>query len=1443
MAQRSGWVVLSVFFVVGCGGGGGDTGTGGSAGTAGVGGTGGTAGSGGSGGMIDAPAPDAPMPDAMPDSSPDAGPTTPVFTGSTPPSPSNTSTTPALLGTADAGALVRLYTAAGCSGSVAAMGTADSSGHFSIGVTVGANSSTTFFATGDDAGLLSACSSGFTYVHDDVAPAAPVLSGTNPSSPSRSSTSPQVLGTAEAGATVRIYKSSDCSGSVASAGSSSGSFAIGVAVTPNASTNLSATATDPAGNVSGCSNSLVYLHDNVAPATPLLTGTIPASPSNSSTLPQLLGMTEPLAAIAIYVSPSCAGSPVAAGSADGSGSFSIAVAAGANTSTTWYATASDSIGNVSGCSMGFTYVHDDVAPATPMFTGLSPSSPSNTSTTPTLLGNAEAGSLVRVYAGGACSGSVAGSGTATSGGTFAIGVTVTQNSSTTFRVSATDAAGNVSGCSASITFTNDTVAPGAPVLTATNPSSPSNASTTPQIQGTAEAFATLRLYTGSGCGGSAISTTTVPANGSFAVGVTVGANTTTTFFADANDAAGNRSGCSNGIGYTHDNTPPPAPSLTGTNPASPSNTSTTPQVLGVAEGGSTVRLYTTSNCSGTVKGTGGAAAGNGAFSIGVSVSPNTSTTFFAAATDAAGNTGACSNGLTYTHDTIPPSTPTITASMPVSPSRISTTPLLSGTADPSTAIFLYTNSGCSGAFAAMGASTTGGTFSIGASVMPDTSTTFFAQAVDAAGNPSGCSGGFTYVHDDIAPAAPAITSSTPPSPSRSSTTPTLNGTAEAGATVHIYVGSCSTSSVASGTATGGAFAIGVSVSANSTTTFVADATDAAGNRGACSGGFTYVHDNTPPSPPTLTGISPPGPSDTNNVTVSGSAEVGSTVTLFRSSNCSGAPAGSTQASAGGSFSIPQSVPDNTTLAFSAIATDAAGNPSTCSNSLSYQEISPVISGTITYGGGCTGRIFVSVFSQNDSQRSAGGTSLAVPGAYQIRGIFERGPMRVAAWCDALGIGSENVGIDPTASASIPNYTGGPLTVNLTLVDPTPQTPPQSSVNVTVPIDSGIVGSWKQVTNSNNEEIADHYRFYVATSGTPGPGNNILSKTVKAANLQLAVLRPLTNGTTYQIGVAAINNGIEGPVSTPVAAVAGVPTGGATATGTVNFTGFTPSGDLYAIAYDSSQGGFTAQVSSPAASQAYSITGLPTALNDSFFNFAVLDANGDGELDPTEPTSIINNGGTTGFTIVSGSAVAPTVAITGNSGNFSVRTAHAMFGSEIFRNQLAVAANRKLPVTAVLTSGPGISPPVDLGMDLRPNFGPPELGTYFDSATSPAVGDTYSVDVTFLDGSTATLSGSVTGVVPLPTLTAPIGTGSTTPTFQWTNAAGGPYFLSINVSPNGCCGDLWHVEPLSGTRTSALFNFDGTASSPLVAGTFYQWSLNANDAFGNTSNVGAQFQAQ
>ena len=69
----------------------------------------------------------------------------------------------------------------------------------------------------------------------------------------------------------------------------------------------------------------------------------------------------------------------------------------------------------------------------------------------------------------------------------------------------------------------------------------------------------------------------------------------------------------------------------------------------------------------------------------------------------------------------------------------------------------------------------------------------------------------------------------------------------------------------------------------------ATATDSAGNTGGCSAAFPYTEDSTPPGAPQLTDTDPDSPANDNNPEVKGTAAAGSTVKVYSTADCSGAP--------------------------------------------------------------------------------------------------------------------------------------------------------------------------------------------------------------------------------------------------------------------------------------------------------------------------------------------------------------------------------------------------------------------------------------------------------------------------------------------------------------------------------------------------------------------------
>jgi glucose/arabinose dehydrogenase len=863
-------------------------------------------------------------------------PAAPSITATTPASPSNNNR-PSVKGSAESGSTVRLFKSANCSGTAAATGSA---AQFAAGLTVAVSddTDTSLTATATDAaGNTSACSSAFTYTEDSTPPAAPSITATTPASPANNN-SPSVKGSAESGSTVRLYKSANCSGTAAATGSAA-QFAAGLTVTVAGDTNtqLTATATDAAGNASPCSSALTYVEDSTPPTAPSIVATSPASPANDNN-PEVSGAAESGSTVRLYRSANCSGTAAVTGSA-AQFAAGLTLAVSNDTSNSLTATATDAAGNTSACSSALTYVEDSTPPAAPSITATSPASPANNNS-PSVKGSAESGSTVRIFKSANCSGTAAVTGSAAQ---FSSGlvVTVDGDTDTSLTATATDAAGNVSPCSSALTYVEDSTAPAAPSITATSPASPAN-NNTPDVSGTAESGATVRIFKSANCSGTAAATGSAA---QFAAGLTVAVSddTDTSLTATATDVAGNTSACSGSLTYTEDSTAPAAPSITATSPASPANDNS-PEVKGTAGTGSPtkVELYATANCTGAP--VTAAVATFTAAGITVTVPDNQTSAFSARDSDAAGNESSCSSSFSYVEDSTLPEAPTIAGTSPASPANDSS-PKVSGNAESASTVRIFENGDCSGTAAATGSAAefaTGLTVPVG----DNTTTTLTATATDAASNSSACSQPIFYTEDSTAPAVPGITASSPSGPANDND-PVLRGNADGDSTVRIYESAnCSGPIAAQGTAAEFASGLSLPVADDTTSSFTATATDMAGNVSGCSPALTYTEDSTAPAPPQISASDPASPSNNSKPKLSGKAEAGSTVQVFESADCSGQPAATGNAS-GLADGLTVTVPENANTALTAKATDAAGNVSGCSTGLTYTEDSIPPQTTIT----------------------------------------------------------------------------------------------------------------------------------------------------------------------------------------------------------------------------------------------------------------------------------------------------------------------------------------------------------------------------------------------------------------------------------------------------------------------------------------------------------------
>ncbi|MET4261100.1 hypothetical protein ABIC09_006067 [Bradyrhizobium sp. S3.12.5] len=276
---------------------------------------------------------------------------------------------------------------------------------------------------------------------------------------------------------------------------------------------------------------------------------------------------------------------------------------------------------------------------------------------------------------------------------------------------------------------------------------------------------------------------------------------------------------------------------------------------------------------------------------------------------------------------------------------------IDGTAERGSAVTLYDSNGTT----VLGTGTadlTAGAFSITTSALAEGTHNITAKATDAWGNTSTPSAVLVVTEDATAPAPPtglsldAMTDSgTIGDGITNFPHVKIDGSAEHGSTVTLY-DSNGTTVLGTGTAdlTTGAFSIATSALAQGTHDITAKAIDAAGNIGTASAVLAVTEDATAPVPPT--GLSLDATTDSGTigdritnfpqVKIDGTAEHGSTVTLYDSNGTTVLGTGTADLTTG-VFSIATSALAQGTHDITAKATDAAGNTGTASAVLAVTE--------------------------------------------------------------------------------------------------------------------------------------------------------------------------------------------------------------------------------------------------------------------------------------------------------------------------------------------------------------------------------------------------------------------------------------------------------------------------------------------------------------------------
>lgn len=358
---------------------------------------------------------------------------------------------------------------------------------------------------------------------------------------------------------------------------------------------------------------------------------------------------------------------------------------------------------------------------------------------------------------------------------------------------------------------------------------------------------------------------------------------------------------------------------------------TTLQLKGTAAANSAIKIYDGSTQIGTAT-----ANASGSWEYITAVLTNAQHVLKATATSASGQTSAASAALTVTVDNVAPTAPVLKSNTVVETNKVQ----LSGTAEAGSAINVYDGANL------VGTATTGanGSWSITTSALSTGSHTLTAKATDAAGNVSAASQSANPVIGGATtppPATPTIVSFSNDSGKAgdnvtNDNTLTLKGTGAANATITVFDGNTQVGSVkadASGnwSLTTAALKDGAhSFTATASTSSTAAAA-AAATASPTSAVLAVTIDTTAPTAPVLKANSVV---DTNHVLLSGTAEAGSSITVYDGSTLVGTGTAGTN----GSWSITTNSLSNGTHTLTATATDVAGNASAAS-----QSVKPVIS--------------------------------------------------------------------------------------------------------------------------------------------------------------------------------------------------------------------------------------------------------------------------------------------------------------------------------------------------------------------------------------------------------------------------------------------------------------------------------------------------------------------
>ncbi|MDN4371214.1 Ig-like domain-containing protein [Citrobacter portucalensis] len=1017
---------------------------------------------------------------------------------------------PTLNGTGEPGATITLYD----NGVAYATTTVNSNGFWSFTPTAPLGEGDHLFTARatDAAGNQGDPSSDFRIIVDTLVPNAPsivtVTDNVGTIQPLTSGqltndNTPTLAGVTEADSVVTIRDNGTVIGTTTSDENGNWSFTPAPAL-GEGSHSLTASVTDNAGNISPTTPPFVVVVDTLAPAAPSITSVIDDQPGNTAlTNGQLTNDAQPTlngkGEIGAIITIRDNGAEIGTTQVDESGNWSFTPDAPLGQGQHIFTVvATDQAGNTGGVSSSFTIELDSIAPSIPVISSVQDNTAPTTGpisngqisneSSPALSGTGEIGATITVLSDGQAIGTtiVGAGGNWSFTPSAALG-----NGQHTLTVTATDSAGNTSLPSGGFTYTVDTLAPTAPVITqVADDVGPlignlNNGQATndplPTLSGTAEANSMVKIYDNGALIGSA------PVDGTgawtFTPGTPLG-NGNHALTVTATDAAGNISPTSAGFNIVVDTVAPLAPTIiqafddvqpgTGTLSNGAFTNDTRPVLSGSAEAGARVAIYDNGALLATVT-----ATIDGTWEYLTTTLGNGQHVFTAIATDAAGNVSPVSGGFTINVDTIAPSVPLLVSvvddiaggvfNAALSNGQLTNDarPTLNGTAEAGSTVSIYDGSTLLGT--ALVQSNNSWSFTP-TTPLANGSHTFTVTATDAAGNTSGATAGFSVVVDTTAPTQPSISSiiddigpNTGPIGSNQPTNdarPTLNGSTEANARVDIYDnGSFVTSVTADGS--GNWSYTPTTALAQGTHSFTITATDSAGNTSGISSAAAIVVDTVAPGIPTGLAV------NANGTALTGVAEPNSTVIITSSG---GTVLGTATANASGNFTFTLNPPQISGQTLLVSAQDAAGNIGTAGNVLApFTGVppAPVIASVLDDVGTIMGPVAPGK-TTNDTLPTLSGTAQA----NAVINLYNNGVLMGFTTADGNGIwsftpsGALSEGNHAfTATATNANGASGLSGSFSVIVDTTPPTAPTLLISADGGTVSGVAEAGSTVTIS------------------------------------------------------------------------------------------------------------------------------------------------------------------------------------------------------------------------------------------------------------------------------------------------------------------------------------------------------------------------------------------